>query len=300
MTKPRAIVGGTTYLITRRCVQREFWLRPGRVTNEIFQYSLAAAAKRYRLAVHAVCVMSNHYHLVVTDREGRLPEFEAWLNRALARALNVVHGRREALWRAGSYNAVELLDAETVFEKMVYVLVNPVAAGLVAEGDRWPGVRAAPFAPRTIVGGARPRVYFSTEAAASSRLALAKPPGFEDVEDAEFGKLLRERVEEKERELREQAAVAGWRFRGREAVLRQTPGSRPKTVAEESIAPRVAGRSRVTRERALKRYAAFVEAYEEARRSFRAGKREVEFPYGTYWMRVHCGVRCQGPPAEAA
>ena len=58
--------------MTRRCSERRFFLQPRRVTNEIFLYVLAVAARRYGILVHAFCVLSNHCHLVVTDR-GRPP-----------------------------------------------------------------------------------------------------------------------------------------------------------------------------------------------------------------------------------
>ena len=139
MTRSRSIVSSTTYLITRRCTRREFWVRPGSFLNQLVCYALAYAATLYGLEAHAVCVMSNHYHLIVTDPGGRLPEFEEWLNRTLAKAVNLLYARNGVLWEPErSYSAVELEDADSVLEKLVYVLVNPVAAGLVSHGKRWP------------------------------------------------------------------------------------------------------------------------------------------------------------------
>ena len=88
MSIPRQILPGTTYLLTRRCTQRQFLIRPSRVVNEIFLYCLARAAKRTGVEVHAFCVLSNHYHLVVTDPLALLPVFAHWLNVHMARALN--------------------------------------------------------------------------------------------------------------------------------------------------------------------------------------------------------------------
>ena len=300
MTRPRSIVPGTTYLITRRCTRREFWVRPGNFVNQLVCYALAFAATCYGLEVHGVCVMSNHCHLLVTDGDGRLPAFEEWLNGTLAKALNLFYKRSGVLWEPErSYSAVELHDAESVLEKLVYVLVNPVAAGLVPRGELWPGVRVAPFEPGTTVGATRPKVYFSPNGTMPQkiRVELTKPPGFEEYDDEQFGEILRRKVTEKEAELREEAQREGRTFQGREAVLRQRSSASPGTPEERGgLNPRVAAASKWNRIAALRRYQAFLEAYEEARLRFRAGEREVEFPYGTYWMRVHCGVRCQGPP----
>ena len=105
MTAPRRILRGATYLVTRRCSERRFFLRPSASTTAIFQYVLAVAALRYNVLIHAYCVMSNHYHLVVTDPDAQLPEFSRYLDSLVARAVNASLGRWEAFWAPGSYSA---------------------------------------------------------------------------------------------------------------------------------------------------------------------------------------------------
>ena len=126
-------------MVTRRCVQRLFLLRPCETTTAIFRYVLAVAAKRYRVAVHAFCVLSNHYHLVLTDTDGRLPDFMRDLGSLVARATNCAIGRWDKFWEGNSYSAVELATPAAVHEKLVYLLANPVAAGLVRHARDWPG-----------------------------------------------------------------------------------------------------------------------------------------------------------------
>jgi REP element-mobilizing transposase RayT len=62
MTAPRQLLPGTTYLVTRRCLQRQFLLRPSKLTNQVFGFLLAIAARRFDVDLHACCVMSNHFH----------------------------------------------------------------------------------------------------------------------------------------------------------------------------------------------------------------------------------------------
>lgn len=57
MTAPRQVLPGTTYLVTRRCAQRQFFLRPSKTTNDSFLYLLAVAAQRFEIQVHAFCVL---------------------------------------------------------------------------------------------------------------------------------------------------------------------------------------------------------------------------------------------------
>ena len=45
MSLPRAIVPGRRYMITRRCSERRFFMRPDRETNNAFIYCLALAAR---------------------------------------------------------------------------------------------------------------------------------------------------------------------------------------------------------------------------------------------------------------
>ena len=43
---PRVVVPGRCYMVTRRCSQRRFFMRPDRETSNAFTYCLALAAKR--------------------------------------------------------------------------------------------------------------------------------------------------------------------------------------------------------------------------------------------------------------
>ena len=75
MSVPRLIVPRVTYLVSRRCIFRRFGLRPSRKINQIFEFCLARAAEKTGCLIHAYVGMSNHYHDVITDVDGNLPEF---------------------------------------------------------------------------------------------------------------------------------------------------------------------------------------------------------------------------------
>ena len=75
MTLPRPVIAGSTAMSTRRCTQRQYWLRPSKKTNRILLYCLAVAAERTGLQLHSFCCMSNHEHNVATDPLGKRPEF---------------------------------------------------------------------------------------------------------------------------------------------------------------------------------------------------------------------------------
>jgi REP element-mobilizing transposase RayT len=294
VTAPRRIVPGATYLVTRRCTQRQFLLRPAKLTRRIFLYVLAVAAHRYNIQVHAFCVLSNHSHLVVTDPDARLPQFMQYLNSLVARATNAFLGRWESLWAPSTYSAVALVSPEDVVAKTAYVLANPVAAGLVRTGRDWPGPWSAP----ELIGGAtilayRPAHFFSPTGTMPERaeLALTVPPGFDSAE--EFRNQLAGALTVEEEGAHHAVASAGRRFLGVARVLAQHPFARPAGgEPRRKLNPRVAARDKWKRAEAISRLAAFIARYRAALAEWRAGDVGAVFPAGTYLMRVAHGVPC--------
>ncbi|WP_242394462.1 transposase [Anaeromyxobacter oryzisoli] len=298
MTAPRQLFEGTTYLVTRRCSERRFFLRPSRNTDDIFRYVLAIAANRYEIQVHAFCVLSTHFHLVVTDPHARLPEFHRYLDGLVARAMNCSLGRWDGFWERDSYSAVRLETDDTVMEKMVHVLANPVAAGLVRRGREWPGLWSDP----ALVGGEpivakKPAGFFRKmgRMPASVSLQLHRPPGFEW--DAAFAERLGKALRDAEDRAAAELAGEGRSFLGAARVLAQKPYARPAPgEPRRGLNPRVACRSRWKRIEALQRLEEFGWAYRKALESWRAGARDILFPPGTWLMRVQhaalCGEAC--------
>ena len=108
MTCPRRIVPGTTYLLTRRCTQRRFMFVPRGIVPKLFGYCVALAAERHGIELHAATCMSNHYHAVLTDPEGRVCEFARDVHSLTARALNA-HLETGGHSDPGSLNKLESL-----------------------------------------------------------------------------------------------------------------------------------------------------------------------------------------------
>ncbi len=85
-------------MVTRRCTQRQFLLRPDPETNNNFIYCLAEAAARFEIVVLLPSVLSNHHHTVVYDRHGRIVEFVEHLHKMLAKCQNALRGRWENMF----------------------------------------------------------------------------------------------------------------------------------------------------------------------------------------------------------
>jgi REP element-mobilizing transposase RayT len=282
MSLPRAIVPGATHLITRRCTQREFLLKPSKLTNQIFLYCLAVAAQRTGVLVHAVCALSNHHHTVASDPHGRLPEFYGWLHEFVAKALNASYGRWEGLWSSAATSVVRLYGADAVLDKIAYTIVNPVAAGLVSHHTQWPGVLLYRPGHMTVE---RPKGFFRDNGPTPPEVTLelvAPPIGSTDADAVDvIGRCVAAREAEHRAAFRDQ----GRRFLGRAAVLAQRVTDRPTTrEPRRTLSPCVACRDRWARIEALQRCKQFIADYRDAWRRWCAGARDAVFPPGTYLM----------------
>src|SRR5215208_47700 len=98
MTLPREVLPGWFYMVTRRCTQRLFLLRPDEETNNAFLYCLAEAAQRCGVEILLPCAMANHHHTILYYRNGTSPAFTERFHKRLAKSQNAWRGRWENLW----------------------------------------------------------------------------------------------------------------------------------------------------------------------------------------------------------
>jgi len=261
---------------------------------------MGLAQQRSGVAIHAVCAMSSHLHLTVTDTEGGLPEFEHHLNLLVAKTLNASRDRWGAMWEPESYSAVGIPIPNDVIGKCGYTLANPVSAGLVREGHQWPGVRLGPESWGQEIRARRPRYFFNDlggETPDEVVLLLTRPAGFEHLDDEALRELLEQEVLRQEEEARMKIARERRTFLGRRAVLDQSIYDNAQSwERRRKLKPRIACRDQWKRMEAIQRLQEFVTEHRKAWEAFRAGIRNVVFPYGTYAMRIYMGVVCSAPP----
>jgi REP element-mobilizing transposase RayT len=131
---------GQFYLVTTRCHQARFFLRPDRELNQAALEWLTRAQQRFsRVQILAVCVLSNHLHLVVRDQQGELASWASYFFGHFARAVNRIRKRRGTCFER-RYSAEPILDDEALIDRLVYVVTNPVMAGLCERANQWPGI----------------------------------------------------------------------------------------------------------------------------------------------------------------
>ena len=296
MSLPRAVIPGRTYMITRRCSERRFFLRPDHETNNAFIYCLAVAAEKYGIRVIFTVTMSNHHHTGLVDTDGRLPDFLAHFHKLIAKHQNALRGRWENMWAVEQSSAVELVDAEDIFEKMVYAFANPVAAHLVQQAQQWPGVSSmtATVTDRPLEA-TRPHAFFRADGKMpdSVSLPLHLPAELMSASRAEFVKRLEERIAEAETKAAADRQQSGRAILGRAAVRSQHWNDNPSSRgSKRCLDPRVACKNMWRRIEALARNKAWLESYRRARDAFLDGT-AADFPAGTFWLKRYAGVSCE-------
>ena len=296
MTLPRQVLPGCDYMITRRCSERRFFLRPDPETNNAFIYCLGLAARRAKVDILFVVAMSNHYHAGVHDPDGNFPVFAEHFHALLARCQNTHIGRFEAFWSSDPTSVVRLVEPQDVLAKMVYAYANPCAADLVDMAEEWPGVSSFHAAvSNSDMTATRPSFFFRPdgEQPESVSFPICRPRGFAKQTAEEWSVLVTEQVRKVEAEHRECRRSAGKSVLGRQAVLAQKPFDSPQSAEPHfGTCPRIAAKSKWSRIEAIQRSQAFVERHKDAIKSWMAGIADVIFPYGTYWMRKFARVLC--------
>ncbi len=290
MSKPRQVFREQFYLLTRRCTQRQFFLRPDDATNNAFIYCLAVAAARFNIAVLVTVAESNHHHTVIFDRDGRCSEFLEYFHKLVARSQNAYRGRWENFWASEAPCVTRLLDRQAVIAKMVYAATNPVKDRLVERVHHWPGVNTyVNLCTGRPLTATRPHHFFRKHGSmpAAVTLEMTIPPELGPAEQVIVE--VRAAVEQVERDVADARKQTGARVMGRRAVLAQPWNSGPTSVEpRRTLRPRFAG-GVVARMIALLGYRGFLDAYREARAKLLVGTR-VEFPPGTYWLARFAGV----------
>lgn len=137
MARPlRLEFAGALYHVTSRGDRREdIYLDDG--DRESWLMALSEVCDRHNWLVHAYCLMSNHYHLIVETPEGNLSKGMRHLNGVYTQRFNRRHGVVGHLFQ-GRYKAILVQKEAYLLELTRYVVLNPVRAGMVEDASDWP------------------------------------------------------------------------------------------------------------------------------------------------------------------
>jgi len=113
----------------------ECWLSNSSVAEMVSNAFHFFEGSRYQQ--HAFCIMPNHVHWLFTPNEGfSLPQILHSLKSFTANEANKLLNRRGTFWNKEYYDHL-VRDSEQFGKIVIYVLENPVNAGLCKEWRDW-------------------------------------------------------------------------------------------------------------------------------------------------------------------
>lgn len=129
---PRLTVPGYAHHIIQRGNNRQP-IFEGRADYDLLLDLLDENARKYQVAVHAYVLMSNHFHLLATPETAEgIPQMMQAVGRRYVRNYNMRHARTGTLWE-GRYKSTLIQAERYLLACMVYLDLNPVRAGMVAD-----------------------------------------------------------------------------------------------------------------------------------------------------------------------
>ncbi len=250
--------------------------------------------------LHAVQMLSNHFHEVVTDTRGVLPEFLQQRNRLFALGIQVHRNWREPVFSRTTPSCIELPTKEAILDKIGYTLANCVAAGLASSPGEWPGVTVtADDIGETVIEVTRPNFFFDPKNPRwprTAKLAITVPPAIAAAYDtlALARSVIRNAIQHAVRSAREEAEKQGFFVRAPSKVCESDVFARTKTPTAGGGGRTFASiGDKATAARAIAERRAFRQSYRSALERVREGLAPVVFPFGTwrYCRELHFPMR---------
>ena len=129
---PRLTLPGYAHHVIQRGNNRQSIF----ASTQDFQFMLElleANARKFQVAIHAYVLMDNHFHLLATPQTAEgLPQMMQAVGRSYVRYFNDTHRRTGTLWE-GRYKSTVIQTERYLLACMVYIDLNPVRAGMVAQ-----------------------------------------------------------------------------------------------------------------------------------------------------------------------
>ena len=125
------------YHVTSRGNERKDVFKSQKDREQFLSY-LESAVSRYDAVIHAYCLMSNHFHLLLKTPSSNLSKIMQHINGAYTSYFNAKRKRSGHLFQ-GRYKAIVIEVDEYIQELSRYIHLNPVRANMVARPEeyRW-------------------------------------------------------------------------------------------------------------------------------------------------------------------
>ena len=126
----------TTYHVTCRGNRQEEIVRDDADRNRFVAIVRDVVVRRQWIC-HAYCLMTNHYHLLITTPAPDIAIGMHAINHLAARTFNKRHGYKGHLFER-RYNSPLVETEAHLLETLRYIALNPVRAGLCERPQDWP------------------------------------------------------------------------------------------------------------------------------------------------------------------
>ena len=103
--------------------------------REIYLEVLENVQHRFNWTIHAYCLMTNHYHLLVETPDSNLAKGMRQLNGVYTQGFNRRHKRVGHVYQ-GRYKAILVQNENYLLELSRYIVLNPVRAQMVRSTKR--------------------------------------------------------------------------------------------------------------------------------------------------------------------
>ena len=133
--RPRITEAGFHHIIARGVDRRDVFT--DEKCFETFLSLLKAVSTEYEITIHAFCLMTNHYHILLETTQDNLSQATRKLNSSYAAWFNATHERSGHLWQ-GRYLSYYIFDETHFWTVAKYIERNPIAAHCVENIARYP------------------------------------------------------------------------------------------------------------------------------------------------------------------
>jgi REP element-mobilizing transposase RayT len=288
-----------TWHIVTKTVNGHLWfLHNTALTTKILAF-LAKYQEKYSVILYSCVIMGNHIHLVARFPLGNKSSFMRDWNSMVARLVCSSQNTFEGgpLWHRRYSSEMLPLDGD-VENMFLYTALNPVSSGVVRKLGEYPGYNSCFEAIRGVKRTFslidwrtyRDRKRYNKKLQASDfettyTLTYTRLPGYKDLDDKEYERVMRDKVEERRLRIIKEREQKGEGFLGVRKLMKQSVGAKPKKTKKSernSFRPLVISRCKQAEKECHDLYFGKQALYHDCVRRIKEGEKDVVFPNGTY------------------
>ena len=261
--------------------------------------ALGKYLSKYNATVYAFCLFGSHDHGLFDFKPGTKSNFYRDLGSRTAEAVKKYipdFGQGSVFEKRTSEQAVPP-EAEGHLNAVMYILLQPIAAGLCRNLSDYPGFNCLPY----IVTGKPLEVEFfngwkyrkaksrnkkvdPSDFTEKYEIKFARIPGCENMTQQEYGRYIMQTFNKRRQELIDAFDKSGYKWPSKESIKRTKPtdcAKKPKRTERGGFHPLIICKCVERRKQFMKWYFSIVEQYKAASKKYLAGDSNAEFPPGT-------------------